>query len=201
MKALLHSLLIVLFMSTPSYAVDEVAELRQHAEKLIDEEYQNFNDSTLSADQKKANTREFIAKNLDLEWMAHYSLGRNRKTISKQKLNEFIRVYSKFVIKTYTELSTSYSGEKAVLKKIKQIDDDRFIANMEIVKPNGQPPIRVDYLVNETTDPNNRFLIGDIITEGISILNSQQAEFNSVISSHGIDALIADLKNRTESHK
>ena len=188
-------------MSTPSYAVDEVSELRQHAEKLIDEEYQNFNDSTLSADQKKANTREFIAKNLDLEWMARYSLGRNRKTISKHKLNEFIRVYSKFVIKTYTELSTSYSGEKAVLKKIKQIDDDRFIANMEIVKPNGQPPIRVDYLVNETTDPKNRFLIGDIITEGISILNSQQAEFNSVISSHGLDALIADLKHRTEARK
>ena len=35
-----------------------------------------------------------------------------------------------------------------------------------------------------------------MITEGVSILNSQQTEFDNVISNNGIDALISNLKEK-----
>ena len=129
--------------------------------------------------------------------MAKYTLGRNRRTLSSEKITEFIKTYSKFVVKVYADLSSNYNGEKAVLKSVRQIDDDMFIVNMEITRPSGQQAIKIDYLVhkleNRTRDP---YRISDIITEGISVLNSQQSEFNSVISSGGIDALIEDLERR-----
>lgn len=59
--------------------------------------------------------------------------------------------------------------------------------------------MKIDYLIhkleNETKNP---YRIGDIITEGISVLNSQQSEFNGVISSREIDALITELKQKLE---
>ena len=42
----------------------------------------------------------------------------------------------------------------------------------------------------------NPYKVADIITEGVSILNSQQSEFNNIISNQGIDALIDDLKGK-----
>jgi ABC-type transporter MlaC component len=43
------------------------------------------------------------------------------------------------------------------------------------------------------------YKIDDIITEGVSILNSQKSEFNNIIINQGIDALIDDLKGKLVS--
>jgi phospholipid transport system substrate-binding protein len=116
--------------------------------------------------------------------------------LPSEKVNEFISVYSKFVVKAYADLAKHYNGEKAVVKKIKQVDDVMFIVSMEIVKKDNEP-IKVDYLVHKFgAKGDTPFKVADVITEGVSILNSQQAEFNSVIQSQGIDALIDSLNKK-----
>jgi len=202
MKTVLRTLLILLFTISLAQATQETNDLKIYIEKLIDDGYKTFNDKTISDSERTNKARKLIGSHLHLDWMAKYTLGRHRRVLSKNKINEFSKVYSQFVIKAYTDLSTSYNGEKAVLRNIRQIDDDMFIVNMEIVKPSGQHPIKIDYLIHKIdTDKKDPYRIGDIITEGISILNSQQAEFNSVISNRGIDALIDDLRSRTEYSK
>ena len=72
-----------------------------------------------------------------------------------------------------------------------------FIINMEILKKDSDMPVKVDYLVHKLEKTKqNPYKVGDIITEGVSILNSQQSEFNNIISNQGIDALIDDLKGK-----
>jgi phospholipid transport system substrate-binding protein len=156
----------------------------------------NSGDITIEERHKQAS--DMIRPNLYLEWMAKYTLGRHRRTIPNKKIEEFIVIYSKFVVKVYADLSNTYSKEKAVVKKIKKIDNDMFLVNMEILKKNSIVPIKVNYLVHKKTDRNqkNIFLVGDIITEGISILNSQQSEFNSILSNQGIEVLINDLTTK-----
>ena len=199
MKIISFTIFVFLFCISSAYASSEVQELKSYVENLIDKGYEVFNDQKLSDTERTDKSRQLIRSHLHLDWMAKYTLGRHRRVIPKNKIAEFSKIYSKFVVTAYTDLSTSYNGEKAVLKRIRQINDDMFIVNMEILRPSGQLPIKVDYLVhkieNDTKDP---YRIGDIITEGISILNSQQAEFNSVISSRGIDALITDLQSRAK---
>jgi len=199
MRIVLFTAFIVLFYSSSAYASSEVQELKVYVENLIDKGYEIFNDQTLSDTERTDKSRQLIRSHLHLDWMAKHTLGRHRRVISKNKIAEFSKIYSQFVVKAYTDLSTSYNGEKAVLKKIRQINDDMFIVNTEILRPGGQLPIKVDYLVHKIENGiEDIYLIGDIITEGISILNSQQAEFNSVISSRGIDGLITDLQSRTK---
>ncbi|MDP4708914.1 MAG: ABC transporter substrate-binding protein [Rickettsiaceae bacterium] len=203
MKSISRTIILMLLFSVSStQASQDTNDLKIYIETLIDEGYTTFNDPKLSDAQKNTTARELIRSHLYLDWMANYALGRHRRSISSAKLDEFIKVYSQFVIKAYSDLSSSYSGEKAVLKNIRQIEDDMFIINMEILRPSGQSPIKVDYLVHKI-DGNKKdpYRISDIITEGISILNSQQAEFNSVISTRGIDSLIDELRNRTYSKK
>jgi len=195
MRAITTIFLSLIFFTSPVYASSDTEELKKYVENLIDEVYKLVQDKTLTQSQRQEKSSELIKSHLNLDWMAKYTLGRNRRMIPDDKIAEFTEVYSKFVVKVYADLSNNYNGEKAVLKNVKKVDDDMFIVNMEIMRPSGQQPVKVDYLVHKLENqPNNPYKIGDIVTEGISILNSQQSEFNSVISTRGIDALIAELK-------
>lgn len=199
MRAIATIFLSLIFFASPVYASSDTEELKRYVEDLIDEGYKLVHDKTLTESQRHKKSSKLIRSHLHLDWMAKYTLGRNRRIISDDKIAEFTKIYSKFVVKVYADLSNNYNGEKAVLKNIKKVDDDMFIVNMEIVRPSGQQPVKIDYLVHKLENqPSNPYRISDIITEGISILNSQQSEFNSVISSRGIDVLIAELQKKIE---
>lgn len=199
MRPIATIFLSLIFFASAACASNGTEELRKYVENIIDEGYELVHDKTLTETQRYQKTSKLIQTHLNLDWMAKYTLGRNRRVISDDKVAEFTKIYSKFVVKVYADLSNNYNGEKAVLKNIKQVDDDMFIVNTEIVRPSGQQPVKVDYLMHKLENhTNNPYRISDIITEGISILNSQQSEFNSVISSRGIDALIEELKKKIE---
>ncbi len=184
------------------HTAKRINNITEYVGRLIDNGYNIFHDKTISETEKTAKITKLISSHLYLDWMAKYTLGRHRRTLSKEKINEFCKVYSQFVITSYTDLSVTYGGRKAILKKIRKIDDNMFIVNMEIARPNGQQSIKMDYLVHQISNNiKDTYQIADIITEGISILNSQQAEFNSVISNQGIDALINDLRSRINYKK
>lgn len=196
-KAVASIFLSLIFFISSSYASNDVDDLKKYVKDLIDEGYELVHDNSLTESQRYKKSSRLIRSHLHLDWMAEYTLGRNRRMIPDDKIAEFIKIYSQFVVKVYADLSSNYNGEKAVLKNVKQIDDDMFIVNMEIVRPSGQQPVKIDYLIHKIENGTKTpYRIGDIITEGISILNSQQSEFNSVISSRGIDALIAELKQK-----
>ena len=201
MRAIASIFLSLIFFISPVYASNdaESEDLKKYVEDLIDEGYKLVHDKNLTESQRYRKSSRLIRSHLHLDWMAEYTLGRNRRMISDKKIAEFAKIYSQFVVKVYADLSSNYNGEKAVLKNVKKIDDDMFIVNMEIVRPSGQQPVKIDYLIHKLENgTKNPYRIGDIITEGISILNSQQSEFNSVISSRGIDALITELKQKLE---
>ncbi len=177
--------------------------LEVYIQDLVDHGYNLLNDPALPNHKKRKEIRKLISDNLYLDWMARYSLGRHRRVLSEAEIEEFVAVYSKFVVKAYTDLFEYYNGHRAVIKNIQQIDEDSFIVQMEIVKVDSQLPIEVSYLIHRIViaGQNNQYKIADIITEGISILNSQQSEFNSVIINQGLDVLVKDLRAKIKAEK
>lgn len=193
-------LFLVLYIPSAFGGQAKEADIRNYVDDLLDKSYKIINDKSLSSDQKVSRSSALVKSNLHLDWMANYALGRNKRSLSAGKVKEFTDVYSKFVVRAYAELVRDYSGEKANIKNIKKVDEYMYIVEMEIVKPDSPDPIRIEYLVHKIEGSKQEpYKVADIITEGVSILNSQQAEFNSIISTQGIDGLIADLKNKAAS--
>ncbi len=202
MKVINALLLYMFIYIAPVSAQNDTEQLKIYVDNLITQGYNIVNDAALSGDEKIKRSSTLIRANLHLDWMAHYSLGRHKKTISTQKIQEFTEVYSKFIVQAYAELSKNYSGAKAVIKKVNKVDDNMFIISMEILKTDSDSPVKVDYLVHKLENvKQNPYKVGDIITEGVSILNSQQSEFDNVISNQGIDALIDNLKEKLSKKK
>jgi phospholipid transport system substrate-binding protein len=180
------------------YAINAYPEVKQYVDQLVTEASNVLNDTTLTESVKLTKSSALISANLDLDWMAKYTLGRHKKELSESQINAFTHIYSQYVTKTYSDLVKNYKGERAKIKKVYSLNNnEEFIVNTEIIKNYGQPALKVDYLVRKVAkNADNNFKISDVITEGVSMVNSQQAEFNSIILNSGFDSLITNLKKK-----
>lgn len=189
------SLLIFCCLSIPAYSnTIDTAEVNKYVNKLVQEGLDILRDGKLSQDQKMQETKQMVLANLDVNWMAKFTLGNYRRTLTPEEINQFTKIYANYVSKAYADLVKSYNGQKAKVIHITTRSDSEFMVDMSIIDTNGQDGIKVSYLIRRA---NNEVLkVADIITEGVSLIRSQQSEFTNIISGRGFDALLAELTKK-----
>ena len=196
MRKILFFLILNLII-LPSYSVETYSELKEYIENLTQEVPKVLNDQNLTEEVKISKSHNLLISNLDLDWMAKYTLGRYKRGLNPSQIGEFIQIYSKYVATSCTDLVKNYKGEQGKIININKIDDDEFIVKMEITKIHGQPPMKIDYFIRQALNGNKYiYKVSDIITEGISMINSQQAEFTNILQNSGFDVLIIELKKK-----
>lgn len=177
----------------------KIKAANDYVNKVVKQGEEIIRNKNINANEKYIQTEKVISENLDLEWMAKYTLGRYRKTIVEDKIKEFISTYSKYVIKTYSELVKSYNGDGSNILKVEILNEKglEYIVKTELLKSNdNKQSIKVDYLVRNKDNNSQEFKIFDIVTEGISMINAQRSEFSTLLMNQGIDALISQLKSK-----
>jgi phospholipid transport system substrate-binding protein len=190
---------ILCFSNIAIKADQDTEELNQYVQSVVDQGYNIVLDKTLTPEQRTQKSAIVIKDHLNLDWMAKYTLGRYRKNLPDEKLQAFIKIYSSYVVKAYADLSKNYNGQKLAFLGTKELDDNIFLVSTKIIQSNSNDYLKVDYLVHKITDNNNnknKYLVGDIITEGVSVLNSQQSEFSNILANGGIDMLINQLQQK-----
>ncbi|MGX6960615.1 MAG: phospholipid-binding protein MlaC [Rickettsia endosymbiont of Pentastiridius leporinus] len=192
--------LFLLIMTFSAYSENNApAGLNDYVTNLVNEATTILNNNKLSETVKIAKARELMYDNMDFNWMAKYTLGRNGvQTLSGMQIQEYTKVYSKYVIKAYTNLIKDYKGEKPQITGVRSLSSNDFMVSMNIVNNQGQDPIKVEYLVHKTKENGkDTFKIADVITEGISFVGAQQAEITNTLKNQGLDAVIQSLESRS----
>lgn len=192
MQKVITSLFLLIFTFS-SYADDNApAGLNNYVTNLVNEASTTLNNPNLSQDAKVAKARELMHNNLDFNWMARYTLGHNGvQTLSKEQIEKFTEVYSKYVTKAYTDLIKDYKVEKPQVTGVRILSPKDSMVAMN-VNNKGQD-IKVEYLVRKME--NGKFKVSDVITEGVSLIGAQQEDFTSILKNQGFDALVESLKN------
>lgn len=164
-----------------------------YVNQLVHDGLDILDDTTTTQEVKIAKTKKLIFANLDLQWMARFTLGGYRKTLTPEQLNKFTTVYSNYVTKAYADLVKNYHGQKPSAFEVRSVDKGEFEVEMLI----GE--VRVRYRVHQLAHLNdkNNFKVSDVITEGVSLIQSQQAEFMNILSNRGFDALVEELLSKS----
>ena len=183
---------VILFVSGTAFAAE--SNIEQYVHKLMNESVDVLNNDKLDQAAKTTKVRQMLSENMDTQWMARFTLGRIIKTLSEAQASKFIAVYKDYVINTYARAVSQYKGEKVSIVSVQKMDEEFSIVSTQVHKNDGNI-INVNYLVQEVS---GTYKVCDIITEGISLVNSQKAEYGSVIASQGADALIEELKSKTK---
>jgi len=140
--------------------------------------------------------RQLFTEDFDVSGIARFVLGRYWRLATPAQQQEFIKLFTDYIALAYSNRLAEYSGETLRVIGSRPAPDGELVSS-EIMRTDGQPPARVDWLL---TPHNDAYKINDVIVEGVSMAVTQRSEFASVIQRNGgqVQGLITALRQKTE---
>ena len=167
-------------------AEDFVKDLTQQGiEQLIN--------SNASEAEKQARFTKLFNEDLDLDFIGKFVLGRYWRTATPKQRAEFIDVYRKLNIQTWSARFNEFKGKHfEFLGSESSKSADQVFVNTQVPMPEGAPA-SVKWRVKET---GGQYRIVDIIIENVSLAQTARSEYTGYIqkSPEGINGLIKDLR-------
>jgi phospholipid transport system substrate-binding protein len=192
LQSFIFSLLI--FYSAFSSANSDIESFTQ---KTVDQILEIVTSESMSGDKKSALLERTFLNVVDVRWIAKYTLGRHWSSLSAEEVNEFIKLYEQYLLSIYVPNFKKYNSDKVTITGIQEIgsaDRREYLVKTTIENERRTTAYSINFRVIEK---NTVFKIFDFITEGVSMISTQRAEFNAIISAHGMPYLFNKLRNRS----
>lgn len=151
-------------------------------------------DQKMSQEAKKAEFSNLLNDSFDMNTIGRFSIGSswNKATPAQQK--EYLSLFNKMIVKVYSKRFSDYKGQKFDVRTARKEGTKDSIVTSYIV-PNDGPEVRVDWRVR---NKGGAYKVIDIIVEGVSMSQTQRADFASVIQRGGgkVEALLTYLRQQ-----
>ena len=150
---------------------------------------------SLTKEQRIEELKKIAADTVDIKGIGFYSLGKHRKNLSNEKINEYSKVFRKYFMTSFSSRLAEYSNPIIEVNSKEKINENYTIVSSTLVATEKRPEIKIEWRIY-TKNPDKP-LIRDLIIEGLSLARTQKEEFNSIIqgADGDIEALLANLKN------
>ena len=154
----------------------------------------NILSDNLSKEEKIDKLKNIAKETVDINGIGLYTLGSHRKNISSEQKQEFALLFEEYFLKTFSSRLAEYTDPKIKVESKKILNKNYTIVSSILIATEKRPEVEVKWRIY-TKDPNN-LLIRDLIIEGLSLVRTHRAEFNSIIQSNDgdINALFSNLK-------
>ena len=151
---------------------------------------------SISQKEKEIKFGELFDQNFDVPSISRFVLGKYWKQASLDQKKQFISAFRNYIVKTYSSRFNEYSGEQLKLLNFENEANPKIFLVHTALERQDAPMIKVDWRIGKKKD---KFVILDIVIEGISLAVTQRAEFVSVIEQNNgnVDSLIKLLKEKT----
>jgi phospholipid transport system substrate-binding protein len=139
--------------------------------------------------------KEIARDTVDINGIGFYSLGAYRKNLTKDQLDTYKKLFSKYFLKSFSSRLAEYSNPEIEVNSKNVINKNYTIVSSTLVPTESRPEVKIEWRVY-TKNPEN-LLIRDLIIEGLSLARTQKEEFSSIIQSNDgdINALFATLRD------
>ncbi len=178
---LLISLVIIYFLNlTNLYATDPeifVQSTVNRASKVLTEE--------ITLEKKMIELQNIAKDTVDIRGIGFYTLGSIRKTLNDEIKNEYLDLFEKFFLKSFSSRLAEYTNPEIDVNGKEILNKNYTIVNSTLKGTNDRPEIKIDWRIY--TKDKNKPLIRDLIIEGLSLARTQKEEFNSVLQSNNND--------------
>jgi len=155
--------------------------------------------SDLSKFEKASELQSIAKKTVDINGIGLYTLGSHRKNLSDSKKKQYLDLFNKYFLKSFSSRLAEYSDPKINVLSQEKLSEKYTIVSSVLLATDKRPEVKIDWRVY--TKNKDKPLIRDLIIEGLSLARTQKEEFNSVITSsdNGIEGLFSNLKNFIEN--
>ena len=157
---------------------------KQFIQEIVDEAKKVLVDSN-TKEFKTKKLSEMALKTVDIKGVAYYSLGSYRKEFSDEQMKEYLPLFEKYFLKSFTSRLTDYSDPKINVLSAEVLNPKYTIVKSLLLATDKKPEVNIEWRVY-TKNPDKP-LIRDLIIEGLSLARTQKEEFASVIETNNGD--------------
>ena len=173
-------LICALTQKSFSYSSDP----KQFIQEIVDEAKKVLIDSN-TKEFKTKKLSEIALKTVDIKGVAYYTLGNYRKKLSEEQMKEYLVLFEKYFLKSFTSRLTDYSDPKINVLSAEVLNPKYTIVKSLLIATDKKPEVNIEWRVY--TKNTDKPLIRDLIIEGLSLARTQKEEFASVIETNNGD--------------
>ena len=162
------------YSSDPKQFITEIVD---EAKKILIE--------TNTKEFKTTKLSEMALRTVDIKGVAYYSIGNYRKNLNDEQLKEYLALFEKYFLKSFSSRLTDYSEPKIEVLSTEVLNSKYTIVKSLLLATDKRPKVNIEWRVY-TKNPDKP-LIRDLIIEGLSLARTQKEEFASVIESNNGD--------------
>ena len=169
-----------------SYPKQFVIELVTEAKKILN--------SNVDTEIKSEQLGKLALETVDIQGIAFYTLGDYRKSLQPENKQEYLDLFEKYFLKSFTSRLTDHSNPKIEVLEADVKNAKYTIVKSVLLATDERPEVKIEWRVY-TKNPEKP-LIRDLSIEGLSLARTQKEEFASIIESNNgeLSQLFVKLK-------
>jgi phospholipid transport system substrate-binding protein len=141
--------------------------------------------------------REELIPYINYQYAAFKVIGSHFKKTKKAERAEFVPVFRDYLITSYAQVFTLYKNQQVIFAPAKDFSNDKVVAvNTSVIEP-GRSPIDISFRVRKSSK-TQEWKAYDMVAEGVSLLDSKQAELSSLIRQKGLPHVTEMLKEKAQ---
>jgi phospholipid transport system substrate-binding protein len=189
--ALALTLVAGLILSAAAWAGVPTDQLRAQIDRVI----KTVDDPDLKRDgkatERRAAVRKIAFETFDFEEMSKRALARHWQARTPAEREEFVKLFADLLERAYVSKIENYGGEKIAYNG-DTIEGDAALVKTKIITKQGTD-VPVDYRMVKR---NDRWLVYDVVIEGVSLINNYRTQFNKIIQTSSYQSLVDRMKTR-----
>jgi phospholipid transport system substrate-binding protein len=146
--------------------------------------------------QRRAEIRRVVRGLFDFDEMARLSLARHWKDRSPQEQEEFVRLFTDLLERSYLTTIENYAGEKITF--LGESVTGPYAQVRSRISTERRVEISIEYRLLES---GARWAVYDVILDGVSLVSNYRSQFNTIIRTSSFADLLVKLRsNQIEAH-
>lgn len=141
--------------------------------------------------------REELMPYINYKYSAFKVIGPHLKNTTAQEREDFVPVFREYLVTSYAQVFTLYDKQPVEFAPAESFDDKKIVAVDTRVIMTGRDNIDVSFKVRKDRQ-TNQWKAFDMVAEGVSLLDSKQAELNGIIRQKGLPYVTELLKEKAE---
>lgn len=174
----------------PYQMIESVAKIT--FKRFANEQAQIKNDPNILKDI----VREELMPYINYRYSSFKVIGSQLKKTTADERNEFVAVFKEYLITSYAQVFTLYDNQQVDFFPGYPFEGKKIVAvNTRVIMP-GRDNIDISFKVRKESK-TNEWKAFDMIAEGVSLLDSKQAELGGLIRQKGLPYVTELLKEKS----
>ena len=193
LRGLLAAAVFAVLLGASGAASAASEDAARFIHQLGNQTLQTLQATDLTRAQRESRFRGLLAEGFDVAFIGRFALGKYWRMATPEQQGAYLALFGEYLLQSYTARLEGYAGQSMTVLGTRQVNDRDVVVRMAIARPGG-PAIIADWRVRATA---NGYRIIDVAVEGISLAITTRSEFAAVVQRHGIDGLLAALREHT----